>query len=96
MHRNHATPLTLLTYSSHIHRSDSQEESDGSMHTDCCTTERRHTSLRHQLKLKCTVLDEMTPVYPHPPHTQPQSKKRLLVGTLTRNSTFQFGTDEDL
>ena len=23
---------------SHTHRSDSQEESDGSMHTDCCTT----------------------------------------------------------
>ena len=64
--------------------------------TPTVVQQNRDTSLRHQLKLKCTVLDEMMPVYPHPHHTQPQSRKRLLVGTLTRNSTFQFGTDENL
>ena len=85
------------TSPSHTHRSDAQEESDGSMHTDCYTTERRHTSLRHQLKLKCTVLDEMTPVYSLlPPSHTGTEQEETASGDADSDPTFQFGTDENL
>ena len=47
MQKNHVT-LPRVRFS---------EESDGSTPTVV-----QHTSLRHQLKLKCTVLDETTPL----------------------------------